>query len=183
MAASLDTIAVDENQIVRLSQVMVNNIYIGVGGNLTNPKQTVIDAIAALRQLEHIEVIASSSLYQSKPMGPQDQPDYVNAVVHIATSLTPLALLDKLQAVEQQFGRVRKAERWGARTLDLDMLLYGDSIISTERLQVPHYGMKQREFVLIPLAEIAPELQLPDGSSVTTLVKQINLNGMQKLAD
>lgn len=162
---------------------MMPKVFIGVGGNLANPKQTVIDAINALRQHNNIRVIARSSLYQSKPMGPQDQPDYVNAVVQITTTLAPEALLDALQAIEQQFGRVRKDERWGARTLDLDMLLYGDQIISTERLTVPHYGMKLREFVLIPLAEIATNLQLPDGSLVDDLLKQIDTNGMQKLAD
>jgi hypothetical protein len=89
-------------------------------------------------------------------MGPADQPDYVNAVARLATRLSPLALLDELQRIEQAQGRVRKDERWGPRTLDLDLLLYGDEVIRHERLTVPHYGMKEREFVLLPLAEIAP---------------------------
>ncbi|MGX9080354.1 2-amino-4-hydroxy-6-hydroxymethyldihydropteridine diphosphokinase, partial [Klebsiella pneumoniae] len=97
----------------------------------------------------------ASQLYGSRPMGPADQPDYVNAVVRLTTRLAPLALLDQLQSIELEQGRVRKEERWGPRSLDLDLLLYGAECIQSERLTVPHYGMKEREFVLLPLAEIA----------------------------
>ncbi len=100
----------------------------------------------------------------------------------IKTNLTPLELLDCTQAIEQEQGRVRKDERWGPRTLDLDMILYGNEVIDSERLTVPHYGMREREFVLYPLAEIAPSLQLPDGTEVSSLLEQVDRNGTQHLA-
>ncbi|KIT56593.1 2-amino-4-hydroxy-6-hydroxymethyldihydropteridine pyrophosphokinase, partial [Vibrio parahaemolyticus 901128] len=110
---------------------------------------------------------------------PQNQPDYINAVVAIKTNLTPLELLDCTQAIEQEQGRVRKDERWGPRTLDLDIVLYGNEVINSERLIVPHYGMREREFVLYPLAEIAPSLQLPDGTEVSELLEQVDKNGLR----
>ena len=155
-------------------------VYIGLGANLNQPVQQLQQAIKALQQLPDSELIAVSSLYGSKPMGPQDQPDYVNAVAALDTALEAEALLDALQQIEQLHGRQRKAERWGPRTLDLDILLYGDDIINSERLTVPHYGLKQREFVLYPLAEIAPNLRLPDGSVLSSLLQQVPLNGLQK---
>jgi 2-amino-4-hydroxy-6-hydroxymethyldihydropteridine diphosphokinase len=111
-------------------------------------------------------------------MGPQNQPDYINAVVAIQTELTPIELLDCTQKIEREQGRVRKDERWGPRTLDLDIVLYGNEVIDSERLIVPHYGMKEREFVLYPLAEIAPSLQLPDGTELTELLKIVDKNGL-----
>ncbi len=152
--------------------------YIAVGSNLADPVNQAQRAIAALKQLPQSQWIAASSLYSSTPMGPQNQPDYINAVVAISTNLTPLALLDCTQAIEQEQGRVRKDERWGPRTLDLDILLYGDQVIDSPRLTVPHYGMKQREFVLYPLAEIAPSLTLPDGSELRALLNTVDRNGL-----
>ena len=127
------------------------------------------------------DVIALSPLYLSKPMGPQDQDDYINAVVAIETHLTALQLLDALQAIENSAGRVRKDNRWGARILDCDILLYGNDTIDNERLTVPHYGMKVREFVLLPLAYIAPDLLLPDSTPVSLLANEINSNGIIQL--
>ncbi|WP_166837206.1 2-amino-4-hydroxy-6-hydroxymethyldihydropteridine diphosphokinase [Rheinheimera pleomorphica] len=154
--------------------------YIGLGANLAQPLAQLQQAVAALRLLPASQLIAVSSFYGSKPMGPQDQPDYVNAVAALDTELPAEALLDALQLIEQQQGRQRKDERWGPRTLDLDILLYGDDIINSERLTVPHYGLKQREFVLYPLAEIAPNLSLPDGTVLSSLLAQVPLNGLQK---
>ena len=111
-------------------------------------------------------------------MGPQDQPDYINAVAEIQTELSPMELLDNTQAIEQQQGRVRKEERWGPRSLNLDILLYGDHVINNERLTVPHYGMKVREFVIYPLFEIAPNLSLPDGTELRSLRDSIDRNGL-----
>ena len=111
-------------------------------------------------------------------MGPQDQPDYINAVAKIHTELSPLALLDCTQAIEQNQGRERKEERWGPRSLDLDIVLYGNEVIDSERLTIPHYGMKVREFVLYPLFEIAPQLQLPDGTELLALLQQVSRNGL-----
>ncbi|HDM8220786.1 TPA: 2-amino-4-hydroxy-6-hydroxymethyldihydropteridine diphosphokinase [Vibrio campbellii] len=152
--------------------------YIAVGSNLADPVSQAKQAIEALKTLPNSEFVRASSLYSSTPMGPQNQPDYINAVVAIKTNLTPLELLDCTQAIEQEQGRVRKDERWGPRTLDLDMILYGNEVIDSERLTVPHYGMREREFVLYPLAEIAPSLQLPDGTEVSSLLAQVDRNGL-----
>lgn len=139
--------------------------YIAIGSNLADPVAQAESAIAALQQLAESNLLSVSSLYGSKPMGPQDQPDYINAVTCIETTLSPLPLLDALQQIENTQGRER-LQRWGARTLDLDILLYGNEIIDSPRLTIPHNGMKEREFVLYPLAEIAPELILPCGQSL-----------------
>jgi len=115
-------------------------------------------------------------------MGPQDQPDYINAVVKIDTQLTPLELLDELQKIELSQGRVRKENRWGPRTLDLDILLYGNKVIDNARLTIPHYGMKEREFVLYPLLELDNELRLPDGKALSQLTAYCNKNGLIRIS-
>lgn len=132
--------------------------FIALGSNLENPRQQVLSAIAEFKQLEHIEVKKCSSLYQTKAVGPQPQPDFINAVIQIETSLSPQQLLQQLFLMEQQHGRERK-ERWGARTLDLDLLLFDDVILQTDALTIPHPRMLERDFVLMPLFEIAPELK------------------------
>jgi len=157
--------------------------YIGIGSNLGNPVNKARQAIKALSQLEHCSVLTASSLYASKPMGPQAQPDYINAVVEMSTELDPIALLDQLQHIEQHCGRVRKDERWGPRTLDLDILLIDELIIDEPRLTVPHYGMHLREFVLYPLYEIAPKLILPNDVALKNLVDKCPLNGLQIFTD
>ena len=149
----------------------MNKVYIALGSNLANPQAQLTAALQALNALADSRLTAVSSFYQSKPLGPQDQPDYVNAVACLETSLAPLALLDELQRIEHEQGRVR-LRRWGERTLDLDILLYADHIIQSERLTVPHYDMHQREFVIIPLVEIAPHLVLPNGQSIQTLAQK-----------
>ncbi len=152
--------------------------YIAIGSNLADPVAQAKSAIEVLKQHPDLNVVAVSSLYSSTPMGPQDQPDNINAVIAVETMLSPLALLDCTQSIEQEHGRVRKAERWGPRTLDLDIVLYGDLEHHCERLTVPHYGMKVREFVLYPLAEIAPELVLPDHTQLKSLLEQVDRNGL-----
>ncbi|MEZ9720785.1 2-amino-4-hydroxy-6-hydroxymethyldihydropteridine diphosphokinase [Vibrio splendidus] len=152
--------------------------YIAVGSNLADPVSQTNLAIETLKSLPRSTFVATSQLYSSTPMGPQNQPDYINAVVAIQTELTPIELLDCTQKIELEQGRVRKDERWGPRTLDLDIVLYGNEVIDSERLIVPHYGMKEREFVLYPLAEIAPSLQLPDGTELTELLKIVDKNGL-----
>lgn len=153
--------------------------YIGLGSNLSDPQAQITSALDKLKQLEYCVVTKVSSLYFSRPMGPQDQPDYMNAVVAIETSLSPLALLDTLQHIENKAGRERKDNRWGARVLDLDILLFDQQTINNARLTVPHYGLKLREFVLLPLAEITDQLVLPDGDSIEGLAKQIEKNGLK----
>lgn len=157
----------------------MSQVYIGLGSNLSDPQRQIKSAISEINELENCTITQVSSLYFSRPMGPQDQPDYMNAVVEIATSNSPLALLDQLQAIENRAGRVRKDDRWGARILDLDILLFDQLTLNCERLTVPHYGLKLREFVLLPLAEIAPNLILPDGDNISTLANNINKNGLK----
>ena len=153
-------------------------VYIGLGSNLAQPAEQLQAALSALADLPDSQLIAVSSLYASKPLGPADQPDYVNAVAALDTALQ---LLDRLQQIELQQGRQRKAERWGPRTLDLDILLFGDQLIDLPRLQVPHYHLQERPFVLYPLAEIAPDLQLPDGRDLPTLLQNCPFQGLERL--
>lgn len=146
--------------------------YIGLGSNLGDSRQIMAEAVQKLTSLGTVKI---SYLYQSPPMGPQDQPNYHNAVVQLITDLAPLDLLDCLQALEQEAGRVR-LRHWGERTLDLDLLIYGDERIQNERLTVPHVGVMERDFVLLPLLDLDTELQL-NGQSLKDLdiVKQSTL--------
>ena len=152
--------------------------YIAIGSNQAQPIEQAKQAITALNNIKETTLVTCSSLYCSAPMGPQDQPDYINAIAKIDTTLSAIELLDALQAIEQAQGRERKENRWGPRTLDLDIILYGDKAIDNERLTVPHYGMKEREFVLYPLFEIAPILQMPDGTSLIEMLKHCDKNGL-----
>lgn len=138
--------------------------YIGLGSNLGDSLEIMAQAVNKLSTLGHIKV---SQLYQSSPMGPQDQPNFYNAVVQLETDLEPLALLDELQRFENESGRVR-LRRWGERTLDLDLLLYAEKNIINERLTVPHIGILERDFVLIPLLDLDPQLQV-DGKLLRDL--------------
>lgn len=142
---------------------------IAVGANLGRARDNVARAMECVGALDATCVRARSSLYQSCAEGPPGQPDYINAVVLVETQLTPLALLDELQRLERAFGRER-AERWGPRTLDLDVLTYGDEMIADRRLTVPHPRAHRRSFVLKPLAEIAPELVVPGRGPVARLL-------------
>ncbi|TQV87846.1 2-amino-4-hydroxy-6-hydroxymethyldihydropteridine diphosphokinase [Aliikangiella coralliicola] len=155
--------------------------FIGLGANLQQPQQQLERALKALSIIERTHLNTCSSFYQSKPMGPQDQNDFTNAVAMLTTHLSPLKLLDQLQKIENDQGRVRNSERWGPRTLDLDLLLYNNDIINEPRLTVPHIGLKQRSFVILPLFEISPDLVLPDGTAVKSLAESIDKQGIFKL--
>ncbi|MGG6029355.1 2-amino-4-hydroxy-6-hydroxymethyldihydropteridine diphosphokinase [Salmonella enterica] len=153
--------------------------YIALGSNLASPLEQVNDALKAIADIPDSRIVAVSSFYRTPPLGPQDQPDYLNAAVALDTALAPEELLNYTQRIERQQGRERKAERWGPRTLDIDIMLFGDKIINTERLTVPHYDMKNRGFMLWPLFEVAPELIFPDG---LTLRQQLTLLAVEKPA-
>lgn len=148
-------------------------VYIALGSNLASPLTQVNAAIAALGTLPGSQVVAVSGFYRTPPLGPQDQPDYLNAAVALETTLAPEALLDHTQRIELDQGRVRKAERWGPRTLDLDIMLFGDETLATPRLTVPHYDMKNRGFMLWPLFEIAPELRFPGGETLVSVLARL----------
>ena len=149
--------------------------YIAIGSNLASPLEQVNAALKALGDIPESRILAVSSFYRTPPLGPQDQPDYLNAAVALKTTLAPEELLNHTQRIELQQGRVRKAERWGPRTLDLDIMLFGNEVINTERLTVPHYDMKNRGFMLWPLFEIAPDLHFPDGLALRAVLD--NLGG------
>lgn len=159
----------------------MHKVFIGIGSNLCDPQQQLNNAIEALKALSADKQLQSSAIYQSAPMAGMEQPDYLNAVACIRVTQSPLELLDALQAIENSQGRDRSAERWGARTLDLDLLLYDNDIINTERLTVPHYGIKQRNFVIYPLADIDADLVLPDGTSIRQLYLSCSSDGIIKI--
>ncbi len=145
--------------------------YIGIGSNLNDPAAQVRQALQALAELPASQLIACSPLYRTAPVGgPPDQPDYLNAVAALDTALNPDELLTALQAIETQQGRVRTV-RWGPRTLDLDMLLYGSMRCHHPRLTLPHPRLQERTFVLYPLYDIAPDLTIPGLGSLTKLLR------------
>lgn len=154
--------------------------FIGLGSNLSDPQTQLEQAMIALAALPACRQLKASSFYRSQPMGPQDQPEYLNAVASLETDLEPEALLDALQTIEQVQGRVRD-ERWGPRTLDLDILLYGDELIRSDRLTVPHPGLHEREFVLYPLYELAPGLVIPGRGELLNLYRRCEPNGIERL--
>lgn len=156
--------------------------YIGLGSNLAQPELQLRQALEALAALPQTQVIAQSSLYVSEPLGPADQPDYVNAVAALETDLAPLELLAELQAIEVRQGRVREGERWGPRTLDLDVLLYGDLQSDDPQLTLPHPGLYERNFVLYPLAEIAPGLEIPGQGPLEELLARCARGRLEKLS-
>ena len=154
--------------------------WIGLGSNLDDPVDQVTTALSELDGIEGCRVAAVSSLYASPPMGPPDQPDYINAVARLATTLPAVDLLDALQAIEQRHARVR-SRHWGPRTLDLDLLLYAQAVIDTTRLTVPHPGIGTRNFVLYPLAELDRTLVVPGLGVVEDLLGQCPADGLNKL--
>ena len=159
----------------------MTQVFVGLGSNLEQPEKQIADALVSLNGMANVLVRKCSSLYLSKPVGPQGQPDYINAVAVLETTLVPLDLLDQLQAIETQHGRIRGNVRWGPRTLDLDLLLYGDKKIKNERLTVPHPEMQNRDFVLIPLSEIASDLVIPVLGPLSELINMMPSSGLVRL--
>ena len=158
----------------------MERIYIGMGSNLAEPAEQLRSAIQALAQLPDTQLVGVSAFYQSDSLLP-GQPRYTNAVAALDSRLAPLDLLDALQAIETGQGRER-LERWGPRTLDLDILLFGDRLIDEPRLKVPHYHMQARAFVLYPLAELAPaDLRLADGRLLKNLLAACPFAGLERL--
>lgn len=155
------------------------DVYIGLGSNLNSPKQQVTQAVESLKVLPSTIWVAQSSWYESEAIGPE-QPNFINGVVHLKTQLDPEVLLDALQAIEQIHQRVR-TQHWGPRTLDLDILLWGQATLKTPRLTVPHAFLKERCFVILPLLELAPSLTLPCGTSLSSLTSQCRQQSIVKL--
>ena len=161
----------------------MKKVFIGLGSNLDDPLSQLKKAIEYLKQYEMLNVINISNFYSSPPMGPQDQPDFINAVVEVATSLSAEQLLDELQKIEYQQGRERK-QHWGARTLDLDILLYGSEVINTERLIVPHRGVSERNFVLYPLNDLVEKnFKRPELGKISELLAACPMIGITRLSE
>lgn len=160
---------------------MTEITYIGLGSNLDQPLQQLRDAVIELTSLPGTRLMTLSSWYRSAPMGPQDQPDFINGIAELHTSLSPRELLEALQAIEQAHLR-RKDQHWGPRTLDLDILLYGEQVIDETDLQIPHPGIHLRSFVLLPLAEIAEQLIFPDGTSLISYLENCPSDGIVRLS-
>jgi len=157
-------------------------VYIGIGSTLQQPIEQVKQALVHLAEIPRSRLLAHSPFYRSTPLGPVEQPDYINAVAALETELAPLDLLDALQSIERQQGRVRSGERWGPRTLDLDLLLYGDQQIANDRLIVPHPGLGERNFVLYPLYDIAGEnLRIPGLGLLGQLLHACPAQGLELL--
>ena len=147
--------------------------YIGLGSNLDNPAEQITVAMDELSVLPETSLVRCSSLYRSAPLGPQDQPDFINAVVKLQTGLTADKLLEQLQQIEKTHGRIRTVH-WGPRTLDLDLLLFGNMRIKTENLTVPHPHIAERGFVLSPLLEIDPAIDIPGRGSASDLLCKLD---------
>ena len=155
--------------------------YIGLGSNLGDPEMQLTSALAALNGIPDTDLVRCSSFYRSKPLGPGDQPDFINAVALLDSGLTAIALLARLQSIENRQGRVRGGIQWGPRTIDLDMLLYGAEIIDEPGLIVPHPEMRHRNFVLIPLLELAPGIEIPGLGRADKLLADTGRTGITKL--
>lgn len=155
---------------------MIQRVYVALGSNLAEPREQIQAALDAFERLPETRLVAVSPLYISDPLGPADQPRFVNGVAALDTNLAPLDLLDALQAIELEQGRVRDL-RWGPRTLDLDILLFGEQLLDLPRLKVPHYHMQARAFVLYPLADLAPDLRLPDGRHLPEPARGLSVRG------
>jgi 2-amino-4-hydroxy-6-hydroxymethyldihydropteridine diphosphokinase len=155
--------------------------YIGVGSNLDEPRAQVLRAFQSLAGISASRLILVSPLYSAPPLGPADQPDYVNAVAGLLTRLDPPALLSQLRAIESAFGRPERHERWGPRVIDLDLLVFGRERRSGSDLTLPHPGVVERNFVLYPLADIAPDLEVPGLGRVAELKGRVVSTGLHRL--
>ena len=156
--------------------------YIALGSNLASPHQQLTRAVAALQTLVDTQLLRTSSVYRSPAVGPGTQPDYLNAVVLLTTRLAPKALLDAMHEIELAQGRVRDLH-WGPRTLDLDLLVFGNQRSQSEALTLPHPGIAERGFVLVPLADIAPTMRVPGLGTVEQLLRQLPETGIAGKVD
>ncbi len=155
--------------------------YVGLGANLDGPAARLQRVFDELDAIPSTRVVTRSHLYKSAPLGPPDQPDYINAVAAIDTALEALPLLHALQALEARHGRRRDGERWGPRTLDLDMLLYGELALATPELTLPHPGLHERAFVLYPLSDVAPTLVIPGHGPIGALRERLPHTRIERL--
>lgn len=157
--------------------------WLGLGSNLQQPAVQLREALKRLSGINGVEKLEASSFYRTPPWGDEHQDDFVNAVARIETSLEPVALLDELQAIENLMGRKRSGRRWGPRLIDIDLLLYGDRQLQLDGLEIPHPRMHERAFVLVPLAELDPKLEIPGRGAVEGFLQQIDCSGIKRLSN
>jgi 2-amino-4-hydroxy-6-hydroxymethyldihydropteridine diphosphokinase len=160
---------------------MTVRVYVGLGSNLEDPVAQVLEAVEELEMIPDSILVSRSSLYRGKPMGVADQPDYVNAVVAMDTLLSAENFLQELTRIEDLQGRVRDGDKWGPRIIDLDLLMYGKQKINTPDLTVPHPGMHERDFVIIPLSELAGDVNIPGQGRLTALINKCENHSLRKL--
>jgi len=160
---------------------MTIRVYVGLGSNLEDPVAQILEAVEELEMIPDSILVSRSSLYRGKPMGIADQPDYVNAVVAMDTLLSAENFLQELTRIEDLQGRVRDGEKWGPRIIDLDLLMYGKQKINTPDLTVPHPGMHERDFVIIPLSELAGDVNIPGQGRLTALINKCENHSLRKL--
>jgi 2-amino-4-hydroxy-6-hydroxymethyldihydropteridine diphosphokinase len=156
--------------------------YIAIGSNLDDPQMQVMRALDALSALPGSMLIARSRLFRTQPLGPQDQPDFINAAAGMLTTLPARAFLAELQQIEAQMGKQAPAQRWGARRIDLDLIVFGEQRCDEPDLKVPHPGVSSRNFVLYPLLDIAPQLSIPGLGRVHELAQRVSHDGIAPLA-
>ena len=156
--------------------------YVALGSNLSEPRRQVERAFEALAAMPGTKLVQRSGLWRSQPMGPQDQPEFINAAAGLVTTTAPREFLDELKSIERRLGRTEPVVRWGPRSIDLDLLVFGDLQMNEPGLVVPHPGLHQRNFVLYPLAEIAAELWVPGLARVCRLRERVSGAGIERLA-
>ena len=156
--------------------------FVALGSNLDDPPSQVDRAFTALGELPQARLVLRSSLYRTRPFGPVEQPDFINAAAGLLTRLEPPGLLAQLKALESQLGRERPVVRWGPRRIDLDLLVHGGARIAEPDLEVPHPGISERAFVLVPLAEVAPDLVVPGRGRVRDLLARVDSSDLERLA-
>jgi 2-amino-4-hydroxy-6-hydroxymethyldihydropteridine diphosphokinase len=155
--------------------------YVALGSNLDEPLVQIERAFATLARLDRCRLIARSRLYKTRPLGPQDQPEFINAAAGLLTMLSPRELLVELKRLERELGRTQPIARWGPRVIDLDLLVHADARISENDLTVPHRGLPERNFVLYPLRDLAPELLVPGHGRVSQLAARVGGAGLVPL--
>ena len=156
--------------------------YVAIGANIDDPAPRVVESFEFLASIDRTHVVARSRLYRTAPLGPQDQPDFVNAAAGLLTQLSAIELLVELKQLEQALGRGSPIVRWGPRRIDFDLIVYGAERIDTERLKVPHPGVSMRNFVLYPLRDVAPTLLVPGHGRIEELAQRVSTDGLSALA-
>jgi 2-amino-4-hydroxy-6-hydroxymethyldihydropteridine diphosphokinase len=152
----------------------LNQVYLGIGSNKNHPYFRINTVLKQINRIKSTNIVKKSSLYVTKPLGPQAQPNFINSVIEIRTSLEPIDLLDELQNLERLHNR-KKTKRWGPRSMDIDILIYNNLIMNTDKLVIPHPGLEYRDFVLIPLYEITSyRYEIPKYGKITTLIKNLS---------